>query len=267
MVSARYTPRGCQSSYSKVYGKQTVEGENWIADPYHYMIYVLEYECETVGADKSKFHVEGETPTIVGIFANSIGWLNSLYACNIPEDDFRGYLKLPQRPQKKDGVYFLGEEIVGDSQLEDKVMQYHWLITYNDTLPFEYVSRKEYLQIQKKRLLKTQKDDSGSKDYYEPYMKKINDQLNGTESYLSMPAICNWNDEEMFDGFAEEGTKGSFIAVKPNLQYYHKKLPMSAPQFFYVSFTVKQGDPIYVENISEIQKAIDFSKLKNMLGK
>lgn len=76
-----------------------------------------------------------------------------------------------------------------------------------------------------------------------------------------------WNEEERFEGFVAEGTRGSFIAVKPNLSYYKKNLPKSAPQFFTVVFTLSQGDPVFEENIAAIKKAIDFDALKNMLGK
>ena len=87
------------------------------------------------------------------------------------------------------------------------------------------------------------------------------------EEELKQPAICMWNEEERFEKFVSEGTAGSFIAVKPNLDYYRKKLPMSSPQFFTVVYKIAHGDPIFEENISGIQKAVDFSALKNMLGK
>ncbi|MEO6355518.1 MAG: hypothetical protein ABIU77_18590, partial [Ferruginibacter sp.] len=80
-------------------------------------------------------------------------------------------------------------------------------------------------------------------------------------------AICMWNDEEKFTGFVNEGTKGSFFAVKPNSNYYDKKLSRSAPQFFSVVYRISHGDPVFEYNITAIQKAINFSTLRNMLGK
>jgi hypothetical protein len=82
-----------------------------------------------------------------------------------------------------------------------------------------------------------------------------------------MPAICNWNEEERFEKFVEEGTRGSFIAVKPNPGYFRKKLPRSSPQFFTVVYKIAHGDPVFEENIANIKTAIDFAKLKKMLGK
>ncbi|KIC94181.1 hypothetical protein [Flavihumibacter solisilvae] len=84
---------------------------------------------------------------------------------------------------------------------------------------------------------------------------------------MSKPAICSWNEEERFEKFVEEGARGSFIAVKPNLAYFRKNLPMSSPQFFTVVYKIAHGDPVFEENIEAIKKSVDFATLKNMLGK
>ena len=267
MIAAQYKPRGCEISYSTVYGKYPEAGQTWMADPYHYAMYILRYLCDDNSMDKSKYYVDISTPTTVNITANVIYSLNNLYAVNIPADDFRGYLKLKQRPQKKDGYYFMGEEVVGDSHLENKIKEYRWLITYNDTLPFSYLSRKEYLLIQRTRLEQAIKDNPGEKAYNDKYLKNISDYLAKPEIELSKPAICMWNEEERFEKFVEEGTMGSFIAVKPNLTYFRKKLPMSSPQFFTIVYKIAHGDLVFEDNMAAIKKAVDFDMLKNMLGK
>ena len=91
--------------------------------------------------------------------------------------------------------------------------------------------------------------------------------MTNPETELSKPAICMWNDEERFEKFVEEGTRGSFIAVKPNLAYYHKNLPKSSPQFFTVVYKISKDDRVFEDNISNIKKAIDFATLKSLLGK
>jgi hypothetical protein len=267
MLSSRYNPKGCQALYSNVYGVHRQAGSNWVADPYYYSIYILRYLCDKNSADKSKSYVDISSPTTVNITANAIYYLDALYAADLPADDFRGYLKLKKRPEKKNGYYFMGEEVVGDSHLENKIKEYRWLITYNDTLPFSYLSRKEYLLIQKKRLEKNNQDSPSEKQYNEKYLNNISSWLNKTEAELSQPAICMWNDEQRFEKFVEEGTKGSFIAIKSNPAYYHKKLPKSSPQFFSVVYKISHGDPVFEESISGIIKALDFAVLKNMLGK
>jgi hypothetical protein len=266
MVASKYKPTGCQVTYANSFGKTISPGENWVADPYTYTMFLLRYLCDRNSKDRTKFYVDYSTPTTVTISANVIFSLDNLYATNIAPGDFRGYLKLKERPVLKDGYYFLGEEVVGDGHLKNKIKEYRWLITYSDTLPFSYVSRKEYLGIQKKRLERSLKDNPSEAQYTNKYLKNVMDFLDRPESELSETAICPWNQEERFDGFVEEGTRGSFIAVKPNLGYYHKKLPMSTPQFFSVVYTISHGDPVFEENMSAIQKAVDFGTLKKMLG-
>lgn len=267
MVNSNYSPRGCQVDYSTVYGKYTDAGEGWIADPYHYALYLLRYRCDENSKDKSRYYVDVSTPTTVTIAANVIFSLNNLYAAKIPADDSRGYLKLKQRPQKRDGAWFMGEEIVGDVGTTSEIKEYRWLITYNDTLPFYYVSRKEYLLIQRKRLEKSLRDNPGEKDYTSKFIKNIDEYLKKTEAELNEPAICMWNEEERFEKFVEEGSRGSFIAVKPNLEYYKKNQPKSSPQFFSVVYKISAGDDVFKVNMEAIKKAVDFTSLRNMLGK
>jgi hypothetical protein len=264
LVSSNYTPMGCQISYSTVFGKVPMEGQTFKADPYYYAMYILRYLCDGNSADKSKYYVDISTPTTVNIVANAMYFLNTLYAANLPADDFRGYLKLENRPIKKDGFYFLSNEKV-DPKAE--IVEYRWLITYNDTLPFTYLSRKEYLLIQRKRLEKSLVENPSGEKYIKKYFDRISEYLAKPESELSQDAICMWNDEERFEGFVEEGTRGSFIAVKPNLAYYKKNLPKSSPQFFTVVYKIAQGDPVFDANIAAIKEAVDFAKLKSMLGK
>ncbi len=266
MITTKYSPMGCQVSYNNVFGKNPDAGQAFVADPYHYVMYILRYLCDKNSADKSKHYVDASTPTTVIIAANVILSLNNLYAANIPADDFRGYLKLKQRPQKKEGTWFMGEEIVGDHGTANEIKEYRWLITYNDTLPFYYVSEKEYLLIQKKRMEQTIKDE-GASEYNNKFLTTINELLKKPDAALSKPAICPWNDEQRFTGFVEEGTKGSFIAVKPNPDYYRKKLPKSSPQFFSVVYKISKGDAVFEQNMAAIKNAIDFTALRNMLGK
>lgn len=267
MASTGYKPTGCQITYSSVFGKYPGMGQNFIADPYHYAMYVLRFLCDPNNANKSKYYVDYSTPTTVNISANVIFSLNSLYAANLPTDDFRGYLKLKQRPEKKEGYYFMGEEVVGDGHLENKIKEYRWLITFGDTLPFSFLSRREYLLIQKKRLENAIRESPGEKEYLSKFLDNISTYLKKPEAELEKTAVCLWNEEERFEKFVEEGAAGSFIAVKPNPAYFRKKLPKSSPQFFSVVFKIAHGDLVFEENMANIRKAVDFDRLKAMLGK
>ncbi|MDI3320686.1 hypothetical protein [Pinibacter soli] len=267
MITTNYTPTGCQVGYSNMYGKYSVAGQNWVADPYNYTMHILRYLCDGSSTDKSKYYVDYSTPTNVSITANVVFSLNNLYAATIAPDEVRSYLKLKQKPEEKEGVWYMGEEVVADYGTPGEVKEYRWLITYNDTLPFYYVSRKEYLLIQKKRLEKSIQEVPSEKEYTNKYLNNVNEYLKRPETELSLPAICMWNEEERFEKFVDEGTRGSFFAVKPNLDYYHKKLPKSSPQFFTVVYKIAKGDAVFADNYEAIKKAVDFTKLKNMLGK
>jgi hypothetical protein len=227
-------------------------------------MYILRYLCDRNSGDKSKYYVDAATPTTVNIVANAMYFLNCLYATKLPADDFRGYLKLEDRPVNLNGFYYLGKQNVVYTK---GLVEYRWLITYNDTLPFTYVNRKEYLLIQKKRLEKSVKENPSSEKYVQKYFDRINEYLAKPESELIQDAICMWNDEERFERFVEEGKSGSFIAVKPNLSYFKKNLPKSSPQFFTVIYKIEHEDPVFEANITAIKEAVDFAKLRSMLGK
>lgn len=267
MITTSYAPTGCQIGYSSMYGKYSTADQKWLADPYTYKMFILRYLCDRNSSDKSKYYVDVSTTTSVDITANVVYSLNNLYATTIALDEVRPYLKLKQKPVKKEGVWYMGEEVVGDYGTANEIKEYRWLITYNDTLPFYYVSRKEYLLIQKKRLEKYMQEVPSEKEYSNVYLNNVNDFLKKPEAELAIPAICMWNEEERFEKFVEEGARGSFIAIKPNLAYYHKGLPKSTPQFFTVIYKIAKGDAVFADNYEAIKKAVDLTKLKNMLGK
>ena len=119
--------------------------------------------------------------------------------------------------------------------------------------------------IQKKRLEKAVKDNPGEKAYLDKYFKAISDYMAKSETELSKPAICMWHEEERFEKFVEEGTKGSFIAIKPNLDYYNNHLPKSSPQFFTVIYKISKDDAVFIDNIEAIKKAT-FEELLEVEG-
>lgn len=257
-MSTNFKPVGAQILYSNSFGTKPY----YWADPYSYSMFVLRYVCKK---DNSGHEVEIATSTVVRVSTNVIFELGNLYAADLRED-FRGYLKLARRPQLKNGFYYMSEEIKPGTDLNDKVMEYSWLITYDNQLPFSYMTRKEYLLLLRSRLQKNIAESPSQASYLGEFMNNINLYLKKPESELSKVAVCMWNQEERFEGFVEEGTKGSFIAVKPNPDYY-KKLPRTSPQFFNVVFKIGHGDPLYEKNIAAIQQAMDFKVLQGMLGK
>lgn len=267
IVTAGYTPMGVVAQYITHFdgGYENPERIK-VADTFGYSLYLLKYNCDTQSADKSQFYINAETPTILNIDANVINRLR-LLSTDIADNSFRGYLLMAHRPTKVDGFYYLGNEFMGNTQSLQK--EYTWVITYDDTLPFTYVTRKEFLLLSKARLEKTIQEDASSVGYYDQYMNRINEALQASEADLSQEAIINRSDEERFTGFLEEGEPMAYFAVKHNPAYYRKGLPLSAPQFFTVTYNVLEGDefPVYAANMNAVKQAVDFAALRDLLGK
>ncbi len=267
MITSNYQPIGVQVSYSYVLGKHLPAARNWIADPYHLAYYVLPFLCEPVPKPGKSFYVAISTPTTVNISANVIFSLNNLYAADLITDEVRGYLLIDRKPERKNGAWFLGDIYPGRRWTENEVHEYRWLITYGDTLPFTFLSRKEYLLAVKKRIDRTLKQSPGEKDYYATYLQNIDEYLGRSKTELAALAYINYNDEERFTGFLNEEEGRGYYAVVPNLAYYRKNLPPSAPQFFSVVYKVLQGHEVFENNIEKIQNAVDFKQLHRLLGK
>ena len=265
-IKGAYSPTGCEANYNFVFGKNLNAGVNWKADPYYHSQYLLRFLCDSHDPNHIKYYVDVETPTVVTVAANVVYGLNTLWAAGIPSDDLREYLKLDRRPELIDGYLYMGDFPMNNNST---VRELVWMITYSpDSLPFSYVSRKEYLGMERKRLLKDMKDSPSEVRYFQGFIDRIDQYLTSSSATeLNEPACCMWNQEERFENFVPEGTQGSFIAVKPNLSYYHKNLPLSSPQFFSVSFKYAKEEPVFVKNIEALKKAIDFNELHKMLGK
>lgn len=267
MIASGVKPTGAVGRFSYSFdGGIDMAGKNKVADVFGYSIYMLNYICDRGSTDKSEFRISMETSNILNIEANAINEFG-LRATDISDNTFRGYLLMKNKPQIINGFYFLGDQFSGDDQSRRKA--YTWLITYDDTLPFSYVSRKEYLLLSKDRLQKTIQENGNGSGYYNEFVNRINEYLNQPDSELSQPAIVYRNDEERFTGFKQEGSSGSYFLIKHNPAYYRKGLPKSTAQFFTVVFKVLEGNefPVYEENMKAIKKTVDFRARRNMLGK
>lgn len=260
-IAAAYNPTSVVGDYSFSFSK----GE--FANIFGYSLYLLKYNCDEAAADKSKFYIGTDTPTVVRINANFIYALDDLTAAHTSDNTFRGYFRIRNLPRKVDGFYYLGDNPASNTTKNQKA--YTWLVTYNDELPFTVLTRKEYLLLTKARLAKAISQNGNSSGFYNEYVNRVNDFLKKSETELNQPAIIKAVDEERFTGFLEENAVGAFAAVKHNPAYYKKGLPKSAAHFFTVTYSVYEGDevPVYVDNINAVKKALDLNVLKNLLGK
>jgi hypothetical protein len=57
------------------------------------------------------------------------------------------------------------------------------------------------------------------------------------------------------------------VLIKPNPGYFNSKLPRSTPQFFVVNITGDEKEPVAAKVMTDIIKDLDFTALRNMLGK
>ena len=253
-VSKQHVPAGLEIVYSTSWNKDNTSG--YLADPYSLSMYLLRYLCD----DSPKgFYVEYSSATNVVVGINQLYAMDNLYAAPLPADHFRGYLRLFKKPELKDGAIYMGTETSDNGNIKEE----NWLITRGDSLPFRYLSRKEFLLLAKTRL--ENKIKSG--ENLQKYLDKVKEQLQQPEKDLSQPAVCNWNDEERFTGFLKEGERSAFYPVVPDLSYYKKGLPKSAAQFISVKYKYSVGNKVFDKNIEGLRKALSFEYLRSLLTK
>ena len=253
-VSKQHVPAGLEIVYSTSWNKDNTSG--YLADPYSLSMYLLRYLCD----DSPKgFYVEYSSATNVVVGINQLFAMDNLYAAPLPADHFRGYLRLFKKPELKDGAIYMGTETSDNGNIKEE----NWLITRGDSLPFRYLSRKEFLLLAKTRL--ENKIKSG--ENLQKYLDKVKEQLQQPEKDLSQPAVCNWNDEERFTGFLKEGERSAFYPVVPDLSYYKKGLPKSAAQFISVKYKYSVGNKVFDKNIEGLRKALSFEYLRSLLTK
>ncbi len=251
----QHVPAGLEIVYSTSWNKDNTSG--YFADPYSLSMYLLRYLCD----DSPKgFYVEYSSATNVVVGVNQLFAMDNLYAAPLPADHFRGYLRLFKKPELKDGAIYMGTETSDNGNIKEE----NWLITRGDSLPFRYLSRKEFLLLAKTRLENKIKAGEG---YLQKYLGKVKEQLLKPEKELSQPAICNWSDEEQFSGFLQEGERGAFYPVVPELNYYKKGLAKSAAQFISVKYKYSVGNKVFDKNIEGLRKAFSFEYLRSLLAK
>lgn len=291
MIKEGYSPIGCEVTHTGFYGYNTALGKNWVADPYGFRAYFLRYLCDP--NDKQKSYVDISTGTILSVSVNQFTYsIPNIYAADLPDEDKQGYIMVRELPEFKDGYYYWESKTVFDprSNYNRKEKSYYWLIAYNNKLPYAHVSQKEYLlktlasfksSVQeindnearyKANYPGFSEDDKRMYDqqrnYYTPAIQQIEGLLKSkSESELASPAvILHPGDMQPYSDLVKMGTPGADILIKPNPDYYDKKLPKHAPQLFSINLTVDHGDPVFEHVYENVSKAINIQKLKAMLG-
>lgn len=254
-ISTGYNPTGLEVHYSTVWNK--AQDRAFVADPFHLQMYMLRYLCD----DPPKgFYVEYSSATNATIAVNQLFLTDDLYAAPLEKDHLRGYLRLFKKPEKKESYWYMGEELTDNGRVRTET----WLITRNDSLPFRFLNRKEYLLLTKARL---EKNIKSGEAYMQSYLDKVDKELTQPASYLSQQAIAKTSDEERFTGFVKEGDLGAFYPVQPDMTYYRKGQPKSAAQFISVTWKYSVNMPVFVNNIQQMKKALPYDYLRSLLVK
>ncbi|MDP3312741.1 hypothetical protein [Lutibacter sp.] len=103
---------------------------------------------------------------------------------------------------------------------------------------------------------------------FKPAFDKIEEQLKLPIEELNQQAIVKDDPNDHLSYlFTDDDDPFGKILIKPNPGYFNKKLPHSSPQFFWVNVIWDHNAPIATKFRTDIMKAVDFTLLKNMLGK
>ena len=308
MVQSNYTPMGLQAGFLGIYGR--VE-PNMPGNYFGYSISPLMFFCERNIMVKEQIR-----DTYNQFFINANLFDKEIYDTAFEGRSLaEGFNVMSDLPVYKEGVWFF-KEVDVNLGVQSTGKQSSWLVTYDNQLPFAYVTKREFLEKRKKSLaLQMQQASAGfidilknidiEKKYKEAEYKnepiklekfmlmnygetkkryeklqgdnekefklafnKIEDQLKMSPKELSETAIVKINATDHLSYlFTKDDDRFGKILIKPNPGYFNKKLPKSTPQFFFVSVIHKHTEPVSVKFRDDIVKAIDFSVLKNMLGK
>jgi hypothetical protein len=266
LVKSKYNPVGVEADFNGSYDRPDEEVP---VNNYDYNIYFLHYFCK--GNDVK---INDETSTTLSVSANRFD--AKIYENpdenNLPPE---GFFSMKKMPVEKDGNYYfeqnasLGLGATGKSRT--------WLITYDNKLPYAYVTEKEFLEKQKKMLIlampkaiegSNQSYKAKTEQEYKNALAKIETLLKMPSGESDQPAIVKQDPKDYLSFLFTTGEDPfAKILIRPNRGYFNSKLPRSAPQFFVVNITGDDKEPVAAKVMTDLMKDFDFTELKNMLGK
>jgi hypothetical protein len=266
LVKSKYSPTGVEADYNGSYDRPEAEIP---VNIYDYNIYFLHYICKG-----NEVKTEGETSTTLTVSANRFD--AKIYEKpdenNLPAE---GFFSLKKMPAGNDGNYYfeanasLGMGATGKSRT--------WLITYDNKLPFAYVTKKEFLEKQKNMLLLAMPKaiESSNANYkskveqdYKKALAKIELLLKMPSGESEQPAIVKQDPNDYLSFLFTNGDDAfGKVLIKPNAGYFNSKLQRSSPQFFVVNLTGDDKEPVAAKVMSDVVNGMDFNALQNMLGK
>lgn len=260
MIKSKYTPLGVEADFNGSYDRPETE---ILVNFYNYNVYFMPYVCEN-----NIVKTAHETSTTFSIAANRFD--GKIY--ETPDENNtsgEGYYSLINMPVEKDGCFYFEENASLGFGMNGKSRS--WLITVDGKLPYAYVTKKEFLEKQKQMLLKTMPGSTvNSKETlnFKNALAKIETLLKMPAGELGQPAIVKRDPNDYLSYlFTTDDDSFGRVLIKPNPGYFNSKLSRSSPQFFLVNITGNEKDNIAAKVISDVMKNIDFSALRNILGK
>lgn len=134
----------------------------------------------------------------------------------------------------------------------------------NDPVKMEKYLRLDYNQVKERY----QKYLAENDEPFHAAINNINEQLKASASELNQPAIVKQDPHDHLSYlFTTEDDPFCRILIEPNPQYFNTKLPASSPLFLFVFLKWYHTDPVATKFAEDINNAIDFNLLKNMIGK
>lgn len=290
-ISGLYSPVGLEVSYSYVFGFSQAAGRNWVANPFSFNMYFLEYECGTSSRNDRNYQPVISSSTQVFVQANRIwshhGYME-LFAAEFQEDREFKYFGIERWPEKSEG-YFIWSTLE-PSDRENR-REFLWIITKNGRLPFRALTKKEFInlhlpkmdlflkELERYRTPVDSTDLEQSLNFYNDATERIENHkkaMGDLEALLTIlspeelagPAIIDsgqsWYE---FLGFKKGKDSDIQHLVVPDLNYFDKSLPKWAPQFFCITVSHDVKDQVYVSNIDSILEALDIQFFQSLLDK
>lgn len=314
-LQQNYKPMGVDADYNGIY--YNTESQYRWGNTYGYVLRLMPLICTANGVGKAH-----ETSTSLTVAVNNTAFGPEIYEPFIDSSPWdMGFRSITKMPVKKENYYFYTEETSLGFGIRGP--QYTWLITYDNKLPFLWVSRKEFLEKRKQKLIAGREQEATQvKSNYpirpkaeqeaakQQMLDKYAKQAGGQE--LAKRYLANYKtDEEIYKEKLAIAMKGYDIAlakveadlkmsvselgqqaivkqdpntvmshlftnaedpfaqilIKPNSDYFDKKLSRTSPQFFSIVLKGNEKDLIQGDAMKELERALDLNSMKNMLGK
>jgi hypothetical protein len=99
-------------------------------------------------------------------------------------------------------------------------------------------------------------------------LAKIESFLKMPSSESDQPAIVKQDPNDYLSFlFTTNDDPFSKVLIKPNPGYFNSKLPRSSPQFIVVNVIGNNNEPVAAKVMTDVIKDMDFTALRNLLGK